>query len=151
MCDLSAMAFTWGFLNDLGDHTASRCGVYPSPSVAATAHPQLHLLDAGGEVPCSEHGKILCCQLVPPPRLTRDRPGLTLCLVSGNPGCPQVSGALRIQARQARWSRLPGPQVDSGHSKELRSPLSVGRTHSARPRTRAVTPSRSPYRTAALP
>ena len=27
--------------------------------MAATAHPQPHLLVAGGEVPCSEHGKIL--------------------------------------------------------------------------------------------
>jgi hypothetical protein len=36
-------------------------------------------------------------------------------------------------------------------TKGLASPLSVGRTHSARPRTSAVTPSRSPYRTAALP
>ena len=60
MCDLSAMAFTRGFLDDLGGRTASRCGVYPSPSVAATAHPQL--LVAGGEVPCPEHGKIF----VPP-------------------------------------------------------------------------------------
>ena len=59
MCDLSAMAFTRGFLDDFGDHTASRSGVYPSPSMAATAHPQPHLLVAGGEVPCSEHGKIL--------------------------------------------------------------------------------------------
>ena len=38
--------------------TASRCGVYPPPSVAATAHPQLNLLVVGGEVPCPEHGKI---------------------------------------------------------------------------------------------
>ena len=101
MCDLSPMAFTWGFLNDLGDRTASRGGVYPPPSVAATAHPRLHLLVAGGEVPRQEHGKILCRRLVPPLRLIRDQQGLTLVPCVGIPGLSPSDRASGIQEGQA--------------------------------------------------
>ena len=152
MCDLSAMAFTRGFLDDFGDHTASRSGVYPSPSMAATAHPQLHLLVAGGEVPCSEHGKILVPPIGTSALFDQRSTKAHLCAL-----CRRFRNATEsLERREFRKGRrgdlgFRDPEWTRGCSERFGKSFVRGPNPQCPTKDAPVTPSRSPYSTAALP